>query len=91
MHAVWVLASSVWMTGCAPKSPAVDASAVEASPVSVSPPVAEKRPHTHTEHGVVRSDPYYWMRDRDDPALIPYLEAERAGNLRRAIISHVTA
>ena len=43
-----------------------------------SPPLAEQKPHTHTEHGVERPDPYYWLRDREDPKVIAYLEAENA-------------
>ncbi len=42
------------------------------------PPVAEQRPFTLSAHGDDRSDPYYWMRDREDPAVIEYLEAENA-------------
>ncbi len=43
-----------------------------------SPPVATKRPLTVTTHGVSREDPYAWMRDREDPAVRAYLEAENA-------------
>lgn len=41
-------------------------------------PIAPKRPYTHTEHGVQRSDPYHWMREREDPELLPYVNAENA-------------
>ncbi len=41
-------------------------------------PVAAKRPTTLSLHGVDRVDEYYWMRDRDDPEVIAYLEAENA-------------
>ena len=30
------------------------------------------------EHGDRRSDDWYWLRDRDDPEVISYLEAENA-------------
>ncbi|MBD2022545.1 S9 family peptidase [Leptolyngbya sp. FACHB-36] len=43
---------------------------------TTTPPVAEKRPHVHSLHGDERVDDYFWMRDRDDPAVIDYLEAE---------------
>lgn len=43
---------------------------------TIQPPVAEKRPYTHSLHGNDRPDPYFWMRDRNDPAVIAYLEAE---------------
>ena len=39
-------------------------------------PTAPKRPHTLTKHGVTRVDDYYWMRDRNDPETIKYLNAE---------------
>ena len=37
-----------------------------------------QKPHTHTEHGVERADPYYWLRERDNPDVIAYLEAENS-------------
>lgn len=41
-------------------------------------PVAPQRPHTwHRPTGPVE-DPWAWLRDRDDPATIAYLEAENA-------------
>jgi len=39
-------------------------------------PVAEKKPHELTYHGHTRVDNYYWLREREDPAVIAYLEAE---------------
>lgn len=42
------------------------------------PPVAESRPHELEIHGDVRVDEYYWLRERDDPDVIAYLEAENA-------------
>lgn len=42
------------------------------------PPVAEQRPHTHSLHGDDRFDPYFWMRDRQDPDVLEYLEKENA-------------
>jgi len=44
--------------------------------VAKHPPVAEKRPHVHSLHGNRRLDPYFWMRDRNDPAVMAYLNAE---------------
>jgi oligopeptidase B len=38
--------------------------------------VAERRPFTHTEHGVDRPDPYHWLGG-DDPAVLDHLVAER--------------
>ncbi len=42
-----------------------------------SPPQAPREPYEHVEHGVVRADPYHWMRRTDDPMLVAHLEAER--------------
>ena len=44
----------------------------------ITPPDAEKRPHTHTRFGTDRPDPYHWLRDRDDPDVLAYLAAENA-------------
>jgi oligopeptidase B len=44
----------------------------------IAPPRADARPHELTYHGDTRVDPYFWMRDRDDPAVIKYLEDENA-------------
>ena len=43
-----------------------------------SPPAAPKRPVAVTVHGDTRIDEYAWLRDRNDPAVIDYLEAENA-------------
>ncbi len=43
-----------------------------------SPPRAAARPVELVRHQDVRIDPYLWLRDRDDPEVIAYLEAENA-------------
>ena len=40
------------------------------------PPRAEPRPVTTTLHGHSRTDEYEWLRAKDDPEVIAYLEAE---------------
>jgi oligopeptidase B len=40
------------------------------------PPVAEVEPTELTAHGVTRTDDYFWLREREDPEVIAYLEAE---------------
>ena len=40
------------------------------------PPVAERRPVIVERHGERLEDPYAWLRQRDDPAVRAYLEAE---------------
>jgi oligopeptidase B len=40
------------------------------------PPVAERRPHVVELHGAPWSDDWFWLRHREDPAVIAHLEAE---------------
>jgi len=40
------------------------------------PPSARAIPTTQTVHGETRIDEYHWLRHRDDPEVIAYLEAE---------------
>lgn len=42
----------------------------------MNPPKARRIPHPHRLHGDERPDDYYWLRDRDDPEVIRYLEEE---------------
>jgi len=39
-------------------------------------PVAAKKPKELTIHGDTRIDNYYWLKEREDPEVIAYLEAE---------------
>ncbi|HEY9847784.1 MAG TPA: hypothetical protein V6D03_16500, partial [Candidatus Caenarcaniphilales bacterium] len=45
---------------------------------AVSPPVAQKQPHPLMLHADTRVDNYFWMRERSDPKVKAYLEAENA-------------
>jgi oligopeptidase B len=57
---------------------------------ALDPPVAEARPHqVVAPHGHVRVDPYYWLRDPEDPEVIAYLEAENA--YADALMDHTEA
>ena len=40
------------------------------------PPIAKRVEHRREHHGDVFVDPYEWLRDKSDPAVIEYLEAE---------------
>jgi oligopeptidase B len=40
------------------------------------PPVARKAAKTFTIHGDTRTDNYYWLREKTNPEVIAYLEAE---------------
>ncbi|RGP42079.1 Oligopeptidase B [Altererythrobacter insulae] len=53
------------------------------SEVPKAPPVAEKREHTYTYHGITISDPYHWLKDQsyptiDDEDVLDYVKAENA-------------
>src|SRR3954453_7074366 len=43
-----------------------------------APPAPKQVPVERTRHGDTVVDPYAWLRDRDDPDTIAYLEAENA-------------
>jgi len=40
----------------------------------MKPPAAKRIPHVHEIHGDRRQDDYHWLRDREDPEVIKYLE-----------------
>src|ERR1700737_5397329 len=42
------------------------------------PPIAQRRPTLLEAHGDRRDDPYYWLREKNNPDVIAYLEAENA-------------
>src|SRR5215472_18798485 len=69
---------------------------------ALQPPVAHKDHKETTIHGVTLVDDYAWMRDKENPDVTAYLEAENAyadaamapyGGLReelyRAMLSHI--
>jgi oligopeptidase B len=47
-------------------------------PCPSCPPRAPVDLRRLTAHGDIRPDPWFWLRDRDNPAVIEYLEAENA-------------
>lgn len=42
----------------------------------IAPPVAQKIPKVDTLYGEIRIDNYFWLRNRGNPEVIKYLEAE---------------
>jgi oligopeptidase B len=44
----------------------------------IKPPVAAIKPHTFKEHGNTRIDNYFWLKERENPEVIAYLNAENA-------------
>lgn len=45
---------------------------------SAQAPIAKKIPTLLEKHQDQRNDPYYWLREREDPAVTEYLNAENA-------------
>ncbi len=52
------------------------------------PPVAQIIPHEMEIHGDVRVDNYYWLRERENPEVISYLEAEN--KYTDAVLKHTS-
>ncbi len=75
---VLLMAAGALLMGCvAPAEETMPASKT-LTEVDVDPPVAKVEPVELTTHGHVRIDPYYWLRERDNPDVLAYLEAENA-------------
>lgn len=45
---------------------------------NTKPPLAATKPHSFTEHGNTRTDNYFWLKERENPEVIAYLNAENA-------------
>jgi len=50
------------------------------------PPLAPTHPYPLTLHNHTRTDPYFWLRDKTNPEVIAYLEAENA--YTEAVMAH---
>ena len=48
------------------------------NPDAAKPPVTERRPKTVGMHGDKIEDPYFWLREKTNPAVIDHLKAENA-------------
>ena len=46
--------------------------------MTIPVPSAPQRPQELSAHGVTRVDPWFWLRDVNDPATLEYLKAENA-------------
>jgi oligopeptidase B len=51
-----------------------------------TPPIAAIQPQELTLHGHTRTDNYFWLRERENPAVLAYLEAENA--YTQAVMAH---
>ncbi|SEL93024.1 oligopeptidase B Serine peptidase. MEROPS family S09A [Roseateles sp. YR242] len=74
------LASPFSAAGAAPAGamPAPGLASEVSSPALASPPVARRIPKDVTVHGDNRIDDYFWLRERDNPAVMEHLRAEAA-------------
>lgn len=52
--------------------------ATQATAQTAAGPMAPREPRDVTVHGDTRIDDWFWMRQRDDPRLLPHLQAENA-------------
>ena len=63
-------------------TPPTDGDAASAGPSSrsgeVTPPIAQRVPTERVHHGDTVVDDYEWLRDKENPEVIAYLEAENA-------------
>ena len=41
-------------------------------------PIAPKKPSSKQFHGLTRTDDYEWLREKENPEVIAYIEAENA-------------
>ena len=44
--------------------------------MNITPPIAKKVPTSLEKHGDLRSDPYFWLRERENPEVTKYLNEE---------------
>ncbi len=82
------LLSSIAYLALLSLSPAAYAGEPNATPKEnmtekLTPPIAEKRAHSFTHHGITIEDPYYWLKDQsypkvDDADVLAYLKEENA-------------
>ena len=71
---MWRILLFLLLVGCGPKVAKVQPPVCE----TPEPPVAERREHVTEIHGVELRDPYRWLRERENPEVTRYLEAENA-------------
>ncbi len=75
---MWKMAVSliplIWVAACTPSEKQIK----HMKDVKAKPPVAKKIPEKLEKFGDVRIDDYYWLRERENPEVLKYLEAENA-------------
>ncbi|MGB2171691.1 MAG: oligopeptidase B, partial [Flavobacteriaceae bacterium] len=43
---------------------------------TLTPPLADQNPYQHKIHSDIRMDEFYWLKERENPEVIDYLERE---------------
>jgi len=43
---------------------------------NLMPPIADIIPYQHKIHNHIRTDNYYWLKERTNPEVVDYLERE---------------
>jgi oligopeptidase B len=76
------------LSGTAPEFAELDPLVPSGEDVSI-PPVAPIVPRVETVHGETRVDDYFWLRHRNDPEVLAYLEAENRYTAR--VMRHTEA
>ncbi len=86
MHPRLAVAAAVFLSFLMnPPLPAADVPAPDAAtgsnplaldPNAAKPPVTERKPKIVGMHGDKLPDPYFWLREKDNPAVIEHLKAE---------------
>src|SRR6266581_1763006 len=77
------------LAACAPGIILAQAPTTSTAASPLTPPVAAIRLHRFDEHGTVRIDSYYWLKERDNPEVIRYLQDENA--YTKAVMAHTEA
>jgi len=61
-----------------PIAPNASSAVSESGAAALSPPLAPRKEHVEVWHGRRFEDPYFWLRNKDAPEVVKYLEAENA-------------
>ena len=83
-----LFAASALLSPALPPSPSRAQTATQTPPAAAprdratalrpAPPLARQQPQRLEKHGDVRTDDFYWLKERENPEVIAYLEAENA-------------
>jgi oligopeptidase B len=74
---VLAILAAALVAGCA-SVPAEKSTSPAMSKATMTPPVAKKNPKTFEKFGDVRVDDYFWLREKSNPDVINYLNAENS-------------